>query len=83
MSYDNHLSGDSPDFDDDDIDWAMGELLHMISLANRAGMSPQRFNPLLFHRAMRVIGRQPHAVRSELMATILANIRSDVGVRLQ
>lgn len=85
MAYDDHLYGDSPDFDDDDddVDWAMGEFLHMIDLANRAGMAPHQFNPLLFHRCMRVIGRKPHAVGSELMKIILAHIRADVGVRLQ
>jgi len=43
------LPGSSPVFEADDLDWAMGELLHMFWLAKRAGMQP----------CMQVIGCQP------------------------
>ena len=59
MAFRYNRPGKSPDFNADDLDWVMGELLHMIWQAKRVGMLPQDFNPLLFYRCMQVIGYQP------------------------
>jgi hypothetical protein len=64
------LEGHSPIFDDEDIDWAMGELLHMIGEAKRAGRWPHEYNPLLFYRCMHVIGRQPLEVGMNCMEIV-------------
>lgn len=64
------LPGSSPVFEADDLDWAMGELLHMFWLAKRARMQPHDFNPLLFFRCMQVIGCQPLEVGQRCMQII-------------
>lgn len=70
MDYPFPLNGNSPEFEVDDIDWAMGELLHMIWVAKRAGVRAENFNPLLFYRCMHVIGRQPLGVRLKCIKII-------------
>ena len=70
------LRGNSPEFDIDDIDWAMGELLHMIGEAKRARCWPQAYNPLLFYRCMHVIGRQQLEVRLGCIEIVRNVIRS-------
>lgn len=62
--------GKSPDFEGDDLDWAMGELLHLIWQAKRAGMLPHELNPLLSYRCMQVISCQPRAT-AELCVRII------------
>lgn len=62
--------GRSPEFEGDDLDWAMGELLHMIWQAKRAGMLPQVFNPLLSYRCMLVISHQPRNVAERCIKII-------------
>jgi hypothetical protein len=71
MAEKSNLAGRSPEFDADDIDWALGELLHMIWQAKRAGCPPHKYNPLMFTRCMHVIGRQPVDVGYQCMKTIL------------
>lgn len=63
MDYPFPLAGQSPEFEDDDIDWALAELLRMIWKAKWAGCLAQDYNPLLFYRCMHVIGCQPLLVR--------------------
>ena len=70
MDYPFPLTGKSPEFEADDIDWAMGELLHMIWVAKRAGVRAEKFNPLLFYRCMHVIGRQPLGARLKCIKII-------------
>jgi len=53
-------------FEDDDLDWALGELLHMIMEAKRAKIDPHNYDPDLFFSCMHVIGRQPFAVRAKV-----------------
>ena len=72
MEYPFPLPGVSPEFEDDDIDWAMGELLHMIWRAKRAGQWAHNYNPLLFYRCMQVIGCQPLEVRRRCIRVIRA-----------
>jgi hypothetical protein len=61
----NHLPGVSPEFEADDIDWALGELLHLIWRGKSAGVMAHEYNPLLFYRCIQVIGMQPFAVRQK------------------
>ena len=70
------LRGNSPEFDIDDIDWAMGELLQMIGEAKRARCWPHAYNPLLFYRCMHVIGRQPLDERLACMQIVRDAVRS-------
>ncbi len=61
----NDLPGVSPVFEVDDLDWALGELLHLIWQGKCAGVMAHEYNPLLFFRCMQVIGMQPLAVRQK------------------
>jgi hypothetical protein len=51
------------DFEIDDLDWALGELLHLTQQAKRCGMLVHKFNPELFSACMRCINNQPFEVR--------------------
>lgn len=59
-------------FDDNDLDWALGELLDMIGKANRARIPPHEHDPELFFDCMHVIGRQPFAVIAGVWPTLQA-----------
>lgn len=50
-------------FEADDLDWALGELLHLTAVAKHAGVLPHLYNPSLFHSCLRVIYSQPFEVR--------------------
>lgn len=50
-------------FDSDDLDWAMGELLHLFARARRRGAFPHLLDPDLFHTAWTVLCAQPYPVR--------------------
>lgn len=50
-------------FDPDDLDWAMGELLHLFAHANRVGFYPHELNPGVFHSAWSVLNAQHFEVR--------------------
>jgi hypothetical protein len=50
-------------FEPDDLDWAMGELLHLFARARQRGAFPHRLNPTLFHSAWTVLCMQPFPVR--------------------
>lgn len=64
------VPGRSPEFEADALDWALGELLHMVSEAKRAGMLPHEFNPLLSYRCVLVIGCQPRDVAKHCVKVI-------------
>ena len=81
MGFGYDRPGKSPDFNADDIDWALGELLHMIWQAKRVGMRPEDFNPLLFYRCMQVIGCQPLDVGQRCIQMIEDSMRSFVRGR--
>lgn len=57
-------------FEDDDLDWAMGEMLHMIKLADRFDIPPHEYNPELFFQCMHIIGRQPFEVKARVWPTL-------------
>ena len=49
-------------FDRDDLDWAMGELLHLFYEANFLASFPHKLNPDLFYSAWSILCYQPFEV---------------------
>ena len=54
-------------FDADDLDWAMGELLHLFTMASRTWMRPHEVNPKLFQSAWSVLNAQPFPIRAHCL----------------
>lgn len=54
-----------------ETDWALGELLHLISEGKRRGVMAHELDPALFHACIRVIGSEPFKVRDQIMRTIV------------
>jgi hypothetical protein len=52
-------------FEPDDLDWAMGELLHLFALAARLGVYPHHLRPDIFHPAWTVLNAQAFPIRQE------------------
>ncbi len=50
-------------FEADDFDWALGELLALIWRGKLAGIPAHLLEPQLFHVCMRIIGAQPFEAR--------------------
>jgi len=50
-------------FDGDDFDWALGELLHLIWRGKLADIPAHLLEPQLFYDCMSVIGMQPLETR--------------------
>jgi hypothetical protein len=50
-------------FEADDLDWALGELLHLTWEAKCAGVLPHFEKPQLFHACLRVINSYPFEIR--------------------
>ncbi len=50
-------------FEADDLDWALGELLHLTWEAKCASVLPHLYKPQLFHACLRVINSHPFEVR--------------------
>ena len=69
-------------FDDDDIDVALGELLHMTKQAKDAMLLPRVFNPALFQECMRVIELQPDELRQECILAYRSMYDFSKGGRL-
>jgi hypothetical protein len=72
------------EFDDDDFDWAMGELLHLFDRANRLGVQPHHLDPGVFHPAWHVLNEQPFEVRQKahaLLMTVLRQRRAPSAMR--
>lgn len=63
-----------PEFEADDLDWALGELLHLISESQRTAYRPEDYQPLLFYRCMHVLGRQPLDVRLDCIVIVRSAI---------
>jgi hypothetical protein len=59
-------------FEADDLDWAMGELAHLFSHANRVGILPHELNPDLFHGAWSVLNCQPFVVAEYCRSILLS-----------
>jgi hypothetical protein len=55
-----------------ECDWALGELLHLISDGKRRGIMAHELDPALFSACMRVIGSQAFVVRQELHRIIVS-----------
>lgn len=57
-------------FEPDDLDWALGELLNLKSLAYRRYTTPFDLDPQLFQECMWVINSQPLDVRLALFEVL-------------
>ena len=53
-----------------EADWALGELLHLISRGKRVGIMAHELDPALFHACMRVLNWQPFEVRHSAQLAI-------------
>ncbi len=62
------------DFEADDLDWAMGELLHLFAHANRVGYYPHELKPALFYAAWSVLNAQPFEVAQRCHAILMSTI---------
>ena len=51
-------------------DWALGELLHLISEGKRLGVIANELDPALFSACLRVIGSEPFELRQEMRRII-------------
>lgn len=58
-------------FEVDDLDWAMGELLQLFARANRVGVPPHELDAALFHSAWSVLNAQPIEVRLRCRDTLM------------
>jgi hypothetical protein len=61
-------------FDDDDLDWALGELLELFERANRCGIYPHELAPHVFWPAWALLDTQPFQVRYRWWRTLLGKI---------
>ena len=57
-------------FENDDLDWAFGELLHLIWRSKFEGARVEKLYPQQFFACMQVINRQPFEVRSQVIKII-------------
>ncbi len=57
--------------DGEDLDWGLGELLHLFCLAGRIGRYPHELDPGLFHSAWTVLNAQPFDVRMTCRSIVL------------
>ncbi len=57
-------------FDADDLDWALGVLLHLIWQAKMAGVLVHQYAPQQFFSCMQVINAQPFVVRQRVIEII-------------
>jgi hypothetical protein len=58
-------------FDPDDLDWAMGELMHLFAKASRLGQFPHYLDASLFYEAWGVLNAQPFHVRDRCRQILL------------
>ena len=63
------------DFEADDLDWAVGELLDLFAQAERVGIPPHELNPDVFHPAWSVLNAQPFEVRQRAHRIVMASVR--------
>lgn len=52
-------------------DWALGELLHLISEGKRLGVMAHELNPALFSVCMRVMASEPFELRQQMHRIIV------------
>jgi hypothetical protein len=63
------------EFEPDDFDWAMGELLHLFARANRLGVHPHHLDPGVFHPAWSVLNAQPFEIRQAAHQILMQQLR--------
>ena len=61
-------------FEDDDLDWAMGELLHLFLQAGVRGVPPHKLRPDIFHPAWCVLNAQPFEIRQHAHRVLMMQI---------
>lgn len=59
-------------FELDDLDWAMGELMHLFSRANLVGILPHELDPELFYDAWTVLCHQKFEVAVQCRWTLVS-----------
>jgi hypothetical protein len=57
-------------FEADDLDWALGELMALIWRGKASGIPAHNLEPELFYDCMCVVSAQPFKVRSHVLALI-------------
>ena len=62
------------EFDLDDLDWAMGELLVLFRRANRIGVYPHLLEPEVFRLGMTAINAQPFRIRQRCLWDLMNQI---------
>lgn len=60
-----------PQFEADDLDWALGELYHLAKVAGQRGILPHEYDPALFHTCFSFITAQPLPIAIQLRSTLL------------
>ena len=61
-------------FEDDDFDWAFGELLELFARANRCGIYPHELDRRLFYDAWGLLCAQPFEVRERCREVLMSMI---------
>lgn len=61
-------------FEDDNFDWAFGELLELFARANRFGIYPHELDPKLFHDAWGLLSVQPLELRERCREVLMSTI---------
>lgn len=69
------------EFEDDDLDWAMGELQHLFDMAHRAWRLPHEYDPGLFHSAWSAINAQPLEARERAHRILMSAPWLTTGLR--
>jgi hypothetical protein len=59
-------------FENDDLDWAMGELANLFAESNRVGILPHQLNPGLFSEAWTVLCFQPLEISTRCRQTLIS-----------
>ncbi len=59
-------------FERDDLDWAMGELMHLFSRASLVGIPPHELDPDLFYDAWTVLCHQKYEVAVRCHWTLIS-----------
>jgi hypothetical protein len=59
------------EFEPDDFDWAMGELLHLFARAARQGTAPHLLNKSMFHAGWSVLNAQPFEIAQQAQRTLI------------
>jgi hypothetical protein len=62
-------------FDQDDLDWALGELLALFSRSNVYDIYPHELEPVLFYGAWALLNEQPFEVRQRWHSILVGSLK--------